>query len=1219
MASNNVGEIVYDVQMNVRQLIEGQQQVNDRMDRMERSADGASKSFSKLSGVAAALGSALSAKKIADYAEAWTVLNNKLVNSIKIGEDLAQVNERVFKIAQDSRSSIDGVATLYSRLERATREAGVSGGELADITTTITKAMAVSGATAAESEGALIQLSQALASGVLRGQEFNSMSEQAPALMKGLANSLGVNIGQLRKMAAEGKLTTDVLLKSFKEMGPTIEKEFGNTVATMGQSLEVANNNITKFVGESTTVKSAVSAFNSVVVTLSESLNGMTTLIAGISAVIGSRYVGALTIATAAQVRKTLASIADNKESLRSAEVTNLEAQAKARLALINKEAAAAALTKAKAEADGLRATNASTVGEVRLAEAEAQSIRINLAQIESEKALEIQRAKSQISEQGRIATATRMAQLQQAQVVLNTRLAQAEGAAATSRANAIAAADARVSERRITLAATTNTASIANVNLRATTDALTAAQQRASIAGNLLKGSLALVGGPAGAAMLAGAAIYYFYNKAQEARAEALAFADTVSELTEKLDTFTEAQLNAAQAKLMNAMDEQKDSIAELEVELLAVNGALEKYARGQVGFTDATSLLVRAMGSEEELMRRQKILIGDIEAQKSKLKSTNEALAKTEDILVNKFSWAGKVVTSLAQGMNAFDDSLPKPSTKETDDLTSSLVDLKNKMAVSALEAKKQTRQAAMLAAAQKIAAGAADEHKDNILALASGLSVSALSQKGMTDEVRAFYSQVADVLKLTGDLSDAENARKGAGGGSDQNAEAIKDLAKQLEVAKLETKGLAEEAEVLTAVQGLGSNATSKQVEEVKRLTRELIKERQLKADIAAAEESIPERKENKSYSESSATLKRQLEKNIINQQEYNHQSEALEANHQATLAEIRANRSVTPQQELAAKVDPAQALANEHAKKLALIQQFETQKGVITQRGLELMNAANREYEQQRIAATWQIWQQQSIANEALGSAIDSMGSAASNALTGIITGSMTAADALRSIGNTVLNSVINTFVQMGVEQVKAAMIGESARRSADAADKARAAANGTAYAASVSAQVTGMSAMAAQNAFAATAAIPVVGPGLAPAAAAAAAAAATGLGATAISTAPVAGARYNGGPVSAGSMYRVGEKGKPEIFQAGNGNQYMIPGDNGRVISNKDMQGTGGGATSFNPVMNIVINTTGGVGDEDISRLRNAWNNDMLKMMVDQSSRPGGMLQPRSKR
>ncbi|EOC1051734.1 tape measure protein [Cronobacter sakazakii] len=108
-----------------------------------------------------------------------------------------------------------------------------------------------------------------------------------------------------------------------------------------------------------------------------------------------------------------------------------------------------------------------------------------------------------------------------------------------------------------------------------------------------------------------------------------------------------------------------------------------------------------------------------------------------------------------------------------------------------------------------------------------------------------------------------------------------------------------------------------------------------------------------------------------------------------------------------------------------------------------------------------------------------------------------------------------------------------------------------------------------------------------------------------------------GAREHGGPVSANSMYRVGEGGKPEIYQANNGSQYMIPGDNGRVISNRDMK-EGGGGNSFNPVMNLTINTTGGIDNEDIARLRKAWNADMLRMMVDQSTRPGGLLQGRKK-
>ncbi|EFM8319129.1 hypothetical protein WJW09_000490 [Escherichia coli] len=103
-----------------------------------------------------------------------------------------------------------------------------------------------------------------------------------------------------------------------------------------------------------------------------------------------------------------------------------------------------------------------------------------------------------------------------------------------------------------------------------------------------------------------------------------------------------------------------------------------------------------------------------------------------------------------------------------------------------------------------------------------------------------------------------------------------------------------------------------------------------------------------------------------------------------------------------------------------------------------------------------------------------------------------------------------------------------------------------------------------------------------------------------------------GGRYNGGAVGAGNLYRVGEHGKPEIFKANNGSQYMIPGDNGRVISNRDVGG-GGGVTINSP---ITINTTNGFSDEDSRRLEEAMKRVAMGVCRQESTRPGGMLAPR---
>lgn len=207
------------------------------------------------------------------------------------------------------------------------------------------------------------------------------------------------------------------------------------------------------------------------------------------------------------------------------------------------------------------------------------------------------------------------------------------------------------------------------------------------------------------------------------------------------------------------------------------------------------------------------------------------------------------------------------------------------------------------------------------------------------------------------------------------------------------------------------------------------------------------------------------------------------------------------------------------------------------------------AIEQQYRDQRNAAMWEEWAQQNAATQAAAAAFDSLGSVASNALTGIVTGSMSASDAMRSIGMTVLNSVVNSFVQMGIEWVKSAIMGQTATTAA--------------VAASTTAQAAGIATTTATSTAAAAATTAAWTPAaIMSSVASFGGAVAIGLGAMAGILA-LSGKRKNGGPVSAGGMYQVGEGGMPEIYQARTGKQYMIPGDNGRVISNKEMNAGGG--------------------------------------------------------
>lgn len=246
--------------------------------------------------------------RVISLSDSWTILTNKLELARTGNETVADAQQRVFDIAQRSRTSLEATATLYSRLQRAMKNTGMTGMELGRITETINKAMIVSGATSHEASAALIQFSQAMASGVLRGDEFRSVAEQAPRLTQIMSDALGVTIGQLRELAYSGKLSADVVIKSLSGAADTIDKEFSRTMPTFNQQWTVATNNLTKFMGESQKTQGAVAALGQTFVALSENLGTVVTVGSALATVITARIITAM-------LAKTKASIAAAKAS----------------------------------------------------------------------------------------------------------------------------------------------------------------------------------------------------------------------------------------------------------------------------------------------------------------------------------------------------------------------------------------------------------------------------------------------------------------------------------------------------------------------------------------------------------------------------------------------------------------------------------------------------------------------------------------------------------------------------------------------------------------------------------------------------------------------------------------------------------------------------------------------------------------------------------------
>lgn len=1103
-----VGEIVYQVQMDVEQLLTSQRQLEQRLNRMDssfnrtsQSVNNTERSMLSLSKVAASLAGYLSASMVASYSEAWTELNNKLSNSVRASESLIDVTQRVFDISQATRSSLDATATLYARLERGTREYNTSAEDLAKLTSIINQGFIVSGATAQEAENAIIQLSQGIASGVLRGEEFNSVAEQGSRLMVALADSMGVGIGQLRKMAAEGKLTTDVVVKGLLSQGDAIGKEFAKTTRTMSQAFQEAGNNLTKFLGENTTIKTSINVFSDAVIAVSRNLDAMADVLTFAAGVIGSRFLAALSLAGVAQLKKA-------KDTITATIATRNSAKAEV-------IAAKETLTRVQAEKAFALTTQQSLSAQLSAAQTEQQRSRI----------------RNELSaNSARIAALTR-------QETLET--------------NRLAAAQARVASTSITMASAMKALNIATAPL----------------------------GGPMGALMLAGAAMYYFHQKTEQAKQEARDFADSVDQLTAKLKELSyqeiarDAQDAADKQKVLNAeMKEQEKQLARLEARL---------------------NMQQEALGDNPELIERNTINIlrekikleGDLAENKKRSELITKYLTDAQNEYDKKLKEAIDLSVKSATTLDIEKSALGR-LTQQIRDATGAksefnATQLEVKLSEKALDLRKTLEREIKLANSKS-------EVDKRLLQVQFYAEDNNLSK----EEVLVL-NQVAIAAQDAKDAAAERNkTTKESTKATDAAYEALKRQREEIELLNKGYKDGSLEMAKYDAVKALGDNASPKQIEKAEQLAEEKYNIERNLADKKAALELDLVAKAKESHDKQLADLERITKDDVSLTEQAARRKAEIEAEYQQKIAEIKANNAVSPQDDIKGKVDPVQQLKNEHERKLALIKEYENQKVLTQQQSLELMNAANTQYEQDRMNAQWEIWRNQSQANQFLADGLDALGQRSTNVLTGLLTGTQSLNDAFRNVALTIVDQAVGALVQMGMQQVKNMVTEEALRKASNTKAIAEATTTGAA--------ITNAMAPAA-----ATTSIATMG-------------SAATWGMAAMATAipamiALAGARKNGGPVNAGSMYRVGEGGKPEIFKASNGSQYMIPGDNGRVISNRQMGKGGNGVSMGDMHFTFQVQAPNGITQKEAQQIQQIVRGTVYDVLGNEM-RSGGALE-----
>ncbi|HDR1907276.1 TPA: tape measure protein [Pasteurella multocida] len=401
------------------------------------------------------------------YAEANTNLSNRLRLVTENSTQLSAATQSVFDISLRTNQAVGATGEVYQRFAKNADVLKISQAEVAELTETVSKAVAMSGASAASAEAALMQFGQAMASGDLRGAELNSVMEQTPALAQAIADGLGVTVGQLKEMGKNGELQIGKVVKALQKVKDKVDTDFEKRVKTLSMSFTNLETSFIKFVGEA---DSAYGVTQKLAKGVEYVANNLGNLIETATLFAGALAIGHLSKYSYELVKTGIASAKNTLAHTREAQAIATKATA----------------LRVAAQADMARLT-----AEYKLAQ----------------------------SEQTRFVLRERM-KAQSAHIIA---LVQAE--------------------------------KVAKENLAK-------ANTLAAVAAKGLSRVMALLGGPVGAAMIAGGALFYFTSQAESARQKALDTASANQKLKESYEGLSAATLSMK-------VNEQQEALSNIESQI--------------------------------------------------------------------------------------------------------------------------------------------------------------------------------------------------------------------------------------------------------------------------------------------------------------------------------------------------------------------------------------------------------------------------------------------------------------------------------------------------------------------------------------------------------------------------------------------------------------------------------------------------------------------------
>ncbi|HAK6958210.1 TPA: phage tail tape measure protein [Salmonella enterica] len=592
----------------------------------ERALSDLTAGFASAGRAAAAATAAFATGKIVQIADEWNSVNARLKQASSSADDFAASQRQLMEISQRTGTAFSDNANLFSRAAASMREYGYSSDEVLKITEAVSTGLKLSGANTQEASSVITQFSQALAQGVLRGEEFNAVNEAGDRVIRALAAGMGVARKDLKSMADQGQLTIDKVVPALMSQLGALQGEFASMPQTASGSLQKVTNSFMAWVGGVNQATGATDALSGGLDNVAQTLDSFTS--SAVSGALNDVADNMSTITTVAGalvgvgLARYLSGVVTSASSATGALIS--AAKSEVALAVAQDKAAQSAVAASRAEVyRAQQAVQSSRSADVQAAQQEkvaAAEAKVTAAHTRLTTAL----ASGTATEKVRARTALERAQA---------------GLVAAKNADAQA-----VAERRLAAAQAALNRNISNrVSTQSNLNSVT------SVGTRLMSGALGLIGGVPGLVMLGAGAWYAMYQNQEQARRSAQEYASQIDEIREKTSRMSLSETDDNRGRTVGALveqnrliDEQAKKVGGLKTQIDDLNAS-----RGKPGITSENDAnILRAIAIVTDQLAVEEGKLNDMRDKSRGIQQALEEIERRRNDLIREQAWRQNAV---------------------------------------------------------------------------------------------------------------------------------------------------------------------------------------------------------------------------------------------------------------------------------------------------------------------------------------------------------------------------------------------------------------------------------------------------------------------------------------------------------------------------------------------------------------------------------------------